>query len=285
MIALRKDIRPSQAKLDQLEVFQAAIEEKTTFAEKSAEAKRLFSLRNTKKNPVFKEVKACLSKMCNSTRRCVYCEDSIGDEVEHIFPKDLYPDKCFSWENYVYACGPCNGPKNNMFAVFKQSDGQFIEVNPTRGTSASQPPPGEAALINPRIEDPLEFAILDLSGTFKFYPLPDLDPKNKKRTEYTYYDVLRLNHEEREPLRQARENAFGMFKARLSEYVSMKTKGVHQNKLDKLIDGIKKENHPTVWKEMQRYYNDDLLKKVDPKLEDLKELEKLFDSAPEALTW
>ncbi len=279
MIALRKDIRPSQASLDQLESFQAGIEKKTTFTEKSAEAKRLFSLRNTKKNLVFKEVKECLAKMCNSTRRCIYCEDSIGDEVEHIFPKDLYPEKCFRWDNYVYACGPCNGPKNNMFAVFKQSDGQFIEVNPTRGASASQPPTGEAALINPRIEDPLEFAILDLSGTFKFYPLPGLDPKNKKRAEYTYDDVLRLNHEEREPLRQARENAFENYSSRFFKYVALKNSGASQNKLDELIDGIKKENHPTVWKEMQRYYRIGKLNDVNTALK------QLFDNAPEALTW
>lgn len=279
MIELRKDILPSIDSLNQLKIFQDDIGKKATFAEKSAEAKRLFSLRNNKKNPVFKEVKACLAKMCNSTRRCVYCEDSIGDEVEHIFPKDLYPDKCFSWENYVYACGPCNGPKNNMFAVFKQSDGQFIEVNPTRGTPASQPPPGEAVLINPRIENPLDFAILDLLGTFKFYPLPGLDPKNKKRAEYTYDIVLRLNHEEREPLRQARVNAFENYSSRLFKYVYSKNSGASQNKLDELIDGIKRENHPTVWKEMQRYYRIGKLDEVNTNLK------QLFDNAPEALTW
>ena len=47
----------------------------------------------------------------------------------------------------------------------------------------------------------------------------------------------------------------------------------------KIIDGIKKEAHPTVWKEMQRYYNIGKLDLVD------KELKKLFDDAPEALTW
>ena len=48
----------------------------------------------------------------------MYCEDSVGDEVEHHRPKNLYPDHTFLWDNYLYACGPCNGPKNNRFAVF-----------------------------------------------------------------------------------------------------------------------------------------------------------------------
>ena len=279
MIELRKDVKPSEANLEKLREFQKQIDVLGTFEERSAKAKAMFPKKNTRANKVYQEVKQCLTNMCNSTRRCVYCEDSIGDEVEHIYPKDLYPDKCFIWDNYVYACGPCNGPKNNKFAVFKASDGKFIAVNPATGTAAIEPPKGETVLINPRIEDPLKFAILDLAGTFKFFPLPTLNSNDKKRTEYTFDDVLRLNHEEREPLRQARENAYGMFKARLFQYVSKKKSNAPQSKLDKLIDGIKKENHPTVWKEMQRYYNDNLLLSVDA------ELNELFDDAPEALTW
>ncbi len=217
--------------------------------------------------------------MCNSTRRCVYCEDSIGDEVEHIYPKDIYPDKCFSWDNYVYACGPCNGPKNNKFAVFKSDDDSFVEVNPAKGTSATEPPKGEAALINPRVENPLKYAILDLSGTFKFYPLPGLSVKEKKKVEYTYNIVLRLNDAEREPLRQARENAFENYSSRLYKYVNKKNAGECNAVLEKIIEGIQKENHPTVWKEMQRFYNQNLLESVDT------ELKKLFDDAPEALSW
>jgi hypothetical protein len=204
----------------------------------------------------------------------------LGDEVEHIYPKDLFPEKCFDWNNYVYACGPCNGPKNNKFALFKKPGGAFVEVNPPRGTASIKPPKGEAVLINGRIENPLDYAILDLTGTFKFYPLPTINSKKKKRVEYTYNDVLRLNDGEREPIRQARENAFGMYKARLFEYVVKYKAGKSKAFLDKLIDGIKKEAHPTVWKEMQRYY---IIGKLDAVDDELKEL---FDEAgPEALTW
>jgi hypothetical protein len=242
-------------------------------------AKEIFPKKNTRANKVFKEIKKCLTGMCNSTRRCVYCEDSFADEVEHIYPKDIYPDKCFSWDNYVYACGPCNGPKNNKFAVFNTANGNFTHVNPPRGTAAAKPPKGDAAMINPRVEDPLKYAILDLTGTFKFITKPGLNVKDAKKADYTYNDVLRLNHEEREPLRQARENAYSNYKDRLFAYVTKKNAGAAPQRLDKMKDNLQNENHPTVWKEMQRYYNDKLLSIVDA------ELKALFDAAPEALTW
>ena len=279
MIELRKDIVPSAEVIKKLQEFQDTIDAESGFAKKTAKAKAMFASKNTKANSTFNEVKKCLTQMCNSTKRCVYCEDSVADEVEHIYPKDLYPEKCFSWENYVYACGPCNGPKNNKFAIFKKSGNTFIEVNPPKGTAPAQPPEGESALINPRTESPLEFAILDLANSFKFYPLPNISARNKKKADYTFNEVLRLNHEEREPLRQARENAYSMYKARLFEYVTKATANAPVARLNKLKDNILKENHPTVWKEMQRYYQLNLLNGIDS------ELKQLFDKAPEALTW
>lgn len=279
MIQLRKDITPSLANIKKLKEFQSEINKLATFEERSNKAKEFFSKKNTKANKVFQEVKKCLTEMCNSTRRCVYCESSLADEVEHIYPKDLFPEKCFDWDNYVYACGPCNGPKNNKFALFKESDGNFVEVNPPKGTPSSEPPKGEAVLINGRVENPLDFAILDLAGSFMFYPLPDLDEKGKKRVDYTYNEVLRLNDAEREPIRQARENAFENYCSRLFKYVAKKRTNSSQAFLDKIIDGIKKESHPTVWKEMQRYYTSGKLDIINL------ELKELFDYAPEALTW
>jgi hypothetical protein len=210
----------------------------------------------------------------------VYCESSLGDEVEHIYPKDIFPGKCFDWDNYVYACGPCNGPKNNQFAVFQHSDGQFKIVNSPAGTPASEPPPGDAVWINCRVENPLDFAILDLKDTFKFFPLPHLDPQGKQRVEYTYQVVLRLNDAEREPIRKARELAFENYSARLFRYVAKKKANADQQTLDKIVAGIKEEAHHTVWKEMQRYYRMGKLAEVN------EELKQLFDDAgPEALTW
>lgn len=274
MILLRNDIAPDTATINKLAEYQFGVDGEANFDLKAAKAKQLFKSRNTKTNSTFQKIKLCLTAMCNSTRRCVYCEDSLGDEVEHIYPKDLYPEKCFIWDNYVYACGPCNGPKSNKFAVFTDADGSFVELAP-----ATMPPAGGAAMINPRTEDPLKFAILDLAGSFKFYPLPSLNARDRKRMEYTFDDVLRLNDAEREPLRQARENAYHNYKARLFMYARKKSEGETQAILNNITDQLTKESHPTVWKEMQRYHIAGILAGVDA------ELDYLFIQAPEALAW
>ncbi|HEX8737445.1 MAG TPA: hypothetical protein VF721_19085 [Pyrinomonadaceae bacterium] len=279
MIKLRNDVIPSDKTIKALKDFQDEIDALATFEEKSKRAKDMFPRKNTKRNAVFKEIKERITEMCNSTRRCVYCEDSLADEVEHIYPKDLFPGKCFVWENYVYACGPCNGPKNNKFAVFKDDDGQFFEVNPPKGTLASEPPPGKTAFINPREENPLDYCILDLAGSFQFVILDNLTPEKALKAEYTFNIVLRLNDSEREPIRQARENAYGMYKARLYQYVKSKIEGANANTLRNIIKQIQGESHSTVWKEMQRYHNAGILRDIDEDLDDL------FLAEPSALTW
>lgn len=201
--------------------------------------------------------------MCSGARRCVYCEDSLGDEVEHIHPKDLYPDQCYKWENYVYACGSCNGPKNNKFAVFRHDNGLLQTVNPPKGEKASKPPIGDDVMINPRTEDPFDFCMLDLAGTFKFIIIAPTETREYERADYTFNEVLQLNAPRTEVLRVARKNAYHNFKARLFEYTQRKIAGDPSDKLDKMRDGIKSEAHPTVWKEMQRYYRRNMLPKFD----------------------
>lgn len=273
------DIQPAQEVLDSLNAFQAEIDQQIGFEAQSALAKINFSNKNKKGNVVFDKVKKALTEMCSGARRCVYCEDSVADEVEHIFPKDLYPEKVFDWNNYVYACGPCNGPKNNKFAVFRGDTDVFQTVNPPRKTAATQPPAGEAALINPRTENPLDFCMLDLSGTFKFVIIKPKGTKDYQRAEYTFEEVLKLNHVEREFLRQARQEAYGDYKARLHQYVHHRDAGSPQAQLDSMIDQLRKKGHPTVWKEMQRYHRRGILNRVN------NSLNELFNQAPEALSW
>jgi len=215
--------------------------------------------------------------MCSGARRCVYCEDSVADEVEHIHPKDLYPNFCFHWDNYVYACGSCNGPKNNKFAIFKKDDGSFHIVNPPRRTKATEPAEGNDALINPRVEDPLDFCMLDLASTFKFVIIAKAGTNDALKADYTFNEVLRLN--EREFLRKARETAYTNYKSRLGYYTTQKLGGDTLDKLDDLIENLQQEAHPTVWKEMQRYHSKGILKSID------KDLDDLFIKSPEAIKW
>jgi hypothetical protein len=99
----------------------------------------------------------------------MYCEDAPADEVEHHSPKDLYPELVFTWRNYLYACGPCNGPKNNRFAVMDPADGRLIDVSRPRGAPVIPPAQGTLALLDPRRDDPMAFLMLDLRDTFHLY--------------------------------------------------------------------------------------------------------------------
>ena len=228
-----------------LNEYQRQVDAAGHYEKRVASAKKWFSRRNRASNPTFRRVRASLTRMCSGAQRCVYCEDSVGDEVEHIQPKDLYPCLVFVWTNYVYACGRCNGGKNNKFAVITGNG--LVDVTRPAGAPVAPPEPGTPAFLNPRVEDPLDFLDLDLDGTFVVLArdhLPDID---RERTEFTI-EALKLN---RDVLLQARATAFGSYRARLREYVGRREVATAQE-LGRLIDNFKTMPHVTVWAEMKR---------------------------------
>lgn len=221
-------------------------------------------------NKAFRRVRSTLTSMCAGAKRCMYCEDSAADEVEHHRPKDLYPEHVFDWENYLYACGPCNGPKNNRFAVFA-SDGSLVDVTRKRNQPVRPPVKGNPVLLHPRIENPLEYMMLDILGdTFLFVPTAAAQSREFERAAYTI-QLLRLN--QRDYLPVARREAYRSYKSRLADYVHMRDAGASSSTLGLMIDAIRRMQHPTVWSEMSRQSN------LIP------ELTHLFAPAPEALTW
>jgi uncharacterized protein (TIGR02646 family) len=253
-----------------LKKWQAEIDAMPAYADRVQEGKDKFSARNTVRNATFTHVKEVLTRMCQGSRRCGYCEDSVADEVEHIAPKDLYPEAVFSWDNYLYACGPCNGPKNNKYAIIAGNPAARVHVTRAAGAPVIPPQAGASALINPRTEDPLQFLFLDILNTFIFVPREELDSANWLRAMYTI-EVLRLN--DRDYLVDARRTAFGTYRARFGEYVNEKAAGAAQADLDLHRDELLKVGHQTVWREMQRQHASYPV------------LAKLFHSAPEALNW
>lgn len=269
MIRLRQVSLPSEI-LKQLGTFQEKIDVLPDYAAKVTEAKTHFGLKNKPTNRTFVEVKKRLTKMCAGARRCVYCEDSCADEVEHIKPKDLYPESTFLWDNYIYACGPCNGPKNNHFAVFSTATGILTDITRGRLAPVVEPEPGSPVLINPRWEDPLKFMELDLLDTFLFLPTKPKGSRDRERAEYTI-EVLKLN--ERDVLLKARKEAYDSYEARLSRYITLRDRGEPKPKLKIRIQALKRMHHPTVWKEMKRQHG--LIPGLD----------QLFADAPEALAW
>src|SRR5260221_6230464 len=101
----------------QLPRCQQDIDALAGYADRVAAGKTRFASRNVGTNATFREVRKALKQMCSGAQRCAYCEDSASNQVEHMRPKDLYPEQVFQWLNYTYACGLCNGPKNNRFGI------------------------------------------------------------------------------------------------------------------------------------------------------------------------
>ncbi len=53
-----------------------------------------------------------------SANKCCYCECNVAEEskymeVEHFFPKSIYPDLVIKWTNLLPSCKRCNGSKGN----------------------------------------------------------------------------------------------------------------------------------------------------------------------------
>ncbi|KFA86916.1 hypothetical protein [Archangium violaceum] len=258
-----------------LDEYQAEVLAHRSYTARVAEARRLFSRYNTKKSATFTSVKAVLTKMCSGARRCSYCEDSVADEVEHIWPKDLYPERVFAWKNYCYACGPCNGPKNNQFAVFvgaSRSPTPLAHPKRKKGQPAprlKKPAAGKPVLFDPREDDATRWLTLDILNTFHFVVTAKSGTRDAARAKYTL-EVLGLN---RSPLPTARAQAFDGYRARLREYCEEKRAGAPTARLVLLRDALLRVSHPSVWVEMKRRH------------EKVPALKPLFAEAPEALSW
>ncbi|MEZ4318403.1 MAG: hypothetical protein R3F61_12905 [Myxococcota bacterium] len=240
---------------------QDRIDSLATFPERVAAAKKAWKSKSSSKK-LFADVRELLSAQSPGLRRCVYCEDSMADEIEHVHPKDWRPDLVFVFTNYVFACGPCNGPKSNRYGIVVGAG--VTEVQPTEPLIE---PVGAPALLHPREVDPLDFLELDLDSTFLYLPRLDLDALGKARAELTI-DVLHLN--DRETLTEGRREAFTTFRHRLEEAAEVRADG---GDVEPLGASVRKLAHLTVFHEMRRQ------REWFPKLR------QLFDDVPEALAW
>lgn len=250
---------------NQLSDLQRRVDQGATFEDRVNLAKSRFK---SKPPALFVKIRQKLMALSGELVRCNYCEDSCADEVEHVNPKDFYPERVFVWENYVYACGPCSSGKSNKYAVWLS--GAVVELNSHRRANGVVPPPaGDHLFIDPRSEDPLQYLWLDISaGTFRIVPLNE-DNLEKEKASYTI-EFLRLN---REVLVRARENAYGGYRDRLSQYVKRRDEGAAASELESRRSDILRTPHGTVWEEMKRQ------KDIVP------ELTEMFQAVPEALQW
>ena len=206
------------------------------------------SLWEKKNRPLFKELRELLETLCTGPRRCNYCEDSAADEIEHTYPKKFYPERAFSWQNYLFACGPCNGSnKRDQFAVFAPN-GDVIEIKRGKHDAVLPPLTGDIVFIDPRIDDPFGMMELD-PATGLFVPLGNPNDINYKRADYTI-TILGLN--KRDYLSRARRNAYSSFVNCVAAYIREKNAHAPKADLDKRKHDLIDAPHQSVFAEIGR---------------------------------
>lgn len=152
-------------------------------------------------------------------------------DIEHIYPKKLYPGKAFLWKNYVLVCGKCNTHhKSDKFKIFNPAISVMdVDITPARGTY-SQPDNEDALFINQRVEDPMDFFELDLvNQQFIFIEKHPEGTREFKKAKYTK-ELLGLNT--RAALIANRKNAAKFYISRLEKLASAKA----ANNFPELID-------------------------------------------------
>lgn len=257
----------------QLQAWQRELDGVTPFAARVDAGKERFKQRNVTTSPTYRRVRATLRAMSHGACRCAYCEHSTGDEIEHIWPKDFYPERVFDWHNYLYACGACNGSKLNHWALLN-TDGTQVSLSRSRAEREAgtygPPPEGDSLFIDPREEDPLRLLRVDLLDTFHIVPRSGLDAWSDARAVWT---IERLELNEREDLVDARANHYLNYVDRLKQHIAERDSGADQDAIDLRISAIRRMDHPMVWREMQRSHR--FVPTLTP----------LFAAAPEALRW
>lgn len=290
MLQLASNALPqyAQARLDSL---QSEVDKNTSFAERVKKVESLWNgkIKSVAGKKTFDAVKETLKAMCVSAEICNYCEQNEANDIEHVYPKSLFPAMAFQWNNFLLACKQCNTAyKLDSFAVLDAED------NILRIPRGIEPPHSNGAFIHPRMENPADFMILNL-GSFRFDLMPGLDKKNTNKAHYTL-EVLQLNN--RDQLVQSRKAAaiyryqrmellarilsagsVSAIKELLTPYDDLIDDALPLSDLkQQLKEGFKKDvqsyPHPSVWyaiKKIQRI--------VDTKWQ------TIFSDVPEALGW
>jgi uncharacterized protein (TIGR02646 family) len=86
------------------------------------------------------EVAQILGLMSGKRRRCMFCGDSRGTDIEHFWPKIRYRERVFRWDNLLWICAGCNRQEGHQFPLDRQR---------------------RPLLIDPTVEDPWDFLYFD----------------------------------------------------------------------------------------------------------------------------
>lgn len=130
----------------------------------------------SKPEAAFSEIRAKLKSMAGGLERCMYCEHNEGTDIEHFWPKSEYPEKAFSWSNYLLACSHCNS--NYKRTKFPLTSGMPDLLDPTAEDPADDPVKhlrllpsnGKYDPIGPKGEPSIE--VFDLNGDERGRKIP-----------------------------------------------------------------------------------------------------------------
>lgn len=84
---------------------------------------------NSRRTATMKKVEKTLTGMSGLRERCMFCQDSRGTDIEHFWPKAVYPERTFRWPNLLLACTGCNRAKGDRFP--RAEDGTPLLIDPT----------------------------------------------------------------------------------------------------------------------------------------------------------
>ncbi len=284
------------ASLAHLATAQTEIDSELTYEAKTKKAKTKWAGKtgSVAAKLAFADVKSVLTDMCSGVQICVYCEHNEATDIEHIYPKRLYPEKAFVWTNYVFACGRCNTHyKGENFMIFNPSGSATVQDITPQANVYIIPSNDDAVFINQRLEDPMSFLELDILNQQYIFIERNTSGRDYEKAKYTK-ELLGLN--ERADLVRQRKAAHRWYFSELTKYVALKNapdfntlifnaRGEininltssfeieKQKALDTLKLEILSHSHPTVWKELirQRAF--------------LPQTNILINQATEILTW
>lgn len=168
-----------------------------------------------------------LKKMSGVGNYCMYCSNSASSDVEHFYPKSLFPEKTFDWENMLWTCTPCNRKKGECFPVDQQ----------------------QPLIIDPVSENVWEFLYIDQKFGM-LIPHSDTETHNN-RAEKTI-EILGLESEERDYLRERRLKAI----KKLKEWIKRQMKLLESKSKSKeqIIESLKEEKNTSFRPDVADYF-------------------------------
>lgn len=108
---------------------QDVLDQRTHEIEASEDPGSLSDQLWTGRGVLYDALRSRLAEMSSGRQRCMYCEDSVGTDIDHFYPRRRFPLRTFVWLNHVLACSACNRRKSHTFPL--DDRGEPLLIDPT----------------------------------------------------------------------------------------------------------------------------------------------------------